>query len=72
MIPRNIRLLEDSVEHTLLCFSDASKKAYSAMIYLYQVSETSTKVNLIFSKARLASESITIPRLELLGVLIGV
>ena len=30
------------------------------------------KVNLIFSKTRLAPEHITIPRLELLGVLIGV
>ncbi|XP_065891682.1 uncharacterized protein [Dysidea avara] len=72
MIPRNIRLTGESVEHALLCFSDASTKAYSAAIYLYQVSETSTRVDLIFAKAHLASEGIIIPRLELLGILIGV
>ena len=41
------------------------------MIYLCQASKTSTKVDLIFSKIRLASEHVTIPRLELLGILIG-
>ena len=71
-IARNIILPDDSVEFTLLCFSDASSKAYAAAICLYQASKTSTKVDLIFSKTRLASEHVTIPRLELLGILIGV
>ena len=71
-IARNIILPDDSVEFTLLCFSDASSKAYAAAIYLYQASKTSAKVDLIFSKTRLASEHVTIPRLELLGILIGV
>ena len=71
-IARNIILPDDSVEFTLLCFSDASSKAYAAAIYLYQASKTSTKGDLIFSKTRLASEHVTIPRLELLGILIGV
>ena len=68
-IARNIILPDDSVEFTLLCFNDASSKAYAAAIYLYQASKTSTKVDL---KTRLASEHVTIPRLELLGILIGV
>jgi len=71
-ITRNIRLSDDSIECALLCFCDASAKAYAAVIYIYQVSNTSVKVDLIFSKTRLASEHVTIPRLELLGILIGV
>ena len=72
VVTKNIILPEESVEFTLLCFSDASSKAYAAVIYLCQASKTSTKVDLIFSKTRLASEHVTIPRLELLGILIGV
>ena len=36
-IARNIALPDNSVEYTLLCFSDASAKAYAAVIYLYQL-----------------------------------
>ena len=72
VIPRNIKLLDDSVIYTLLCFSDASSKAYTTVIYLHQASKSSTRVDLIFSKTWLASEHNTIPRLELLGILIGV
>jgi len=71
-IERNIRLPDDSVEFTLLCFSDVSSKAYAVVIYLYQASITSTRVDLIFSKSRFVSEHITIPRLEPLEILIGV
>ena len=71
-ITRNIALPDNSVEYTLLCFSDASAKAYAAVIYLYQASKSSTRVDLIFSKTWLASEHVTIPRLELLGILIGI
>ena len=72
MITRNITLSDDPIEYTLLCFSDSSSKAYVTVIYLHQISKSSTRVDLIFSKTRLASEHITIPRLELLGILIGV
>ena len=34
VIPRNIKLLGDSVIYTLLCFSNTSSKAYTAVIYL--------------------------------------
>jgi len=33
-ISRNIRLSDDSIECTLLCFCDASAKAYAAVIYI--------------------------------------
>jgi len=56
----------------LICFCDASIKAYAAAVYLYHSSLGTYKTDLIFSKTRLAPEQITIPRLELLGVLIGV
>ena len=71
VITRNITLSGEPIECTLICFSDASSKAYATVIYLHQISKSSTRVDLIFSKTRLASEHITIPRLELLGILIG-
>ena len=40
-ITRNIILPEDSIEVTLICFSNASSKAYAAVIYLYQASTIS-------------------------------
>ena len=59
------------IEYSLMCFCDASAKAYATAIYLLQ-SSGSHKSDLIFSKTRLAPQNITIPRLELLGVLIGI
>ncbi|MCP9264089.1 Integrase core domain containing protein [Dirofilaria immitis] len=50
-------------------FSDASSKAYAAAIYVKQSSTTS----LIFVKSRVApNKTMTIPKLELLAILIGV
>ena len=56
----------------LLCFCDASKKLYATAIYLRNISDGT--VDLLFSKARNAPkwETLTIPRLELLSLLIGV
>ena len=64
----------DRVTHKLVCFCDASTKAYAAVIYLLQTnSEGKNRADLIFSKSRLAPvKDMTIPRLELMGVLIGV
>ena len=53
----------------LLCFCDASTKAYASVIYL----KTDTGINLLFSKSRVAPvKKLGTPRLELLAVLIGV
>ena len=62
----------DSVQYSLVCFCDASIKAYATVIYLHQSFSTLCKVDLIFLKTRLAPQNMTIPRLELMGVLIGV
>ena len=59
-------------KYELITFSDASKKAYATAVYLKVVGDESVHVNLIYVKARLAPiKEVTIPRLELLGVLIG-
>lgn len=74
-IPRNILLNTDSrsqeVKYKLLCFCDASARAYATAAYLHQYCNGYSKRDLIFSKARLAPvKTMTIPRLELLAVLI--
>ena len=74
-IPRYLGFLNEDqcfADLTLICFCDASVKAYATTVYLYRSSLGNYKTDLIFSKNRLAPEQITIPRLELLGVLIGV
>ena len=62
------------VTHTLLCFCDASSVAYAGVVYLFQTNkESGFKVDLLFSKKRLVPlKTMSIPRLELLAVLIGV
>jgi hypothetical protein len=56
----------------LVCFCDASEKAYSCVIYIHK-NISSSQAELILAKSRLAPmKSITIPRLGLMGVLIGV
>ena len=53
----------------LLCFCDASSKAYASVIYL----SSDAGVNLLFSKAIVAPiKKLGTPRLELLEVPIGV
>ena len=74
-VPRYIginRRHGEPIEYTLICFCDTSAKAYSAAIYLRQSFSDACKTDLIFCKTRLAPQNTTIPRLELLGVLIGV
>ena len=59
-------------EPKLFCLIDASAKAYSAAVYLYSSVNKKATVNLVFSKAWVAlAKQHSIPRLELLGVLIG-
>ena len=63
----------DKVAYTLICFCNVSTRAYASVIYLVQTnSEGKTSSDLIFSKSRLAPvKSMSVPRLELMGVLIG-
>ena len=72
-IPRylGIKPSDHHVIYSLVCFCDASAKAYAAIIYLHQASSDDCKADLIFSKTLLAPQKSTIPQLELLGVLIG-
>ena len=56
----------------IFVFTDASKDAYEAAVYLKIKSGSHTEVNLVMAKARLAPiKPLSIPRLELLGVVIG-
>lgn len=58
--------------NNLVCFCDASANAYAVCIYLVQFSENRCNSELIFAKTRLApTTKTTIPRLELLAILIG-
>ena len=59
-------------EAELLCFCDPSSKAYGTRIYLRCQENGQTITNLIFSKSRIAPlKETSLPRLELLAVLIG-
>ena len=62
----------EQVQYRLVCFCDASAKAYATAVYLHQSFDDTCKADLIFSKTCLAPQNTTIPRLELLAVLIGI
>ncbi len=69
-ISRRYTLNDKTVQYTSLHgFSDASNRAYGAVVYLRQVHEdTSVSVSLVFAKARVSPlKTITIPRAELLA-----
>ncbi|VDK17567.1 unnamed protein product [Anisakis simplex] len=54
-------------------FTDASSRAYAAVIYLRNNVTTPSETFLLMAKSRIAPiQSLTIPRLELLSILIGV
>ena len=73
-LPRYIGICRDpdSIKYHIVCFCDASVMAYATTIYLHQSIGDTCKADLVFSKTRLAPQGTTIPRLELLGVLVGV
>ena len=58
----------------LLGFSDTSKNAYATTVYLRNGNSGNISTQLLYSKTRLAPKknSISLPRLELLAVLIGI
>lgn len=70
-IPRKIAYQNiDRLE--LHCFTDSSGYAYGAVVYLRVENCYRVSTNIVFSKTRLAPlEGLSIPRLELLGILVG-
>uniref|UniRef100_A0A914QM23 Integrase catalytic domain-containing protein n=1 Tax=Panagrolaimus davidi TaxID=227884 RepID=A0A914QM23_9BILA len=70
---RYIKPVEGEISHELLIFCDASIKAYAAVAYLLTRNQLGeTKIYLIMSKSKIAPvKAITIPRLELLALLLG-
>ena len=73
-IPRFIGIDEitPDTNYYLLCFCDAPKFAFPTTIYL-RISNHKCQVNLLFAKCRLPpKKGTTLPRLELLGTLVGV
>ena len=65
--------IPNRVNYSLAGFCDASALAYATSIYLLVSTQNGITVNLIFSKSRLApvKRQISIPRLELMGFVIG-
>ncbi|XP_065212895.1 uncharacterized protein LOC135840339 isoform X2 [Planococcus citri] len=73
-IPRHIGLKIKRTTYSIHIFCDASQKAYACCAYLICTDKITSAVisNLIFAKVRLAPKNaLSIPKLELLGVLIG-
>ena len=80
-IPCYVSCIGDNLDCCLFVFYDASIKAYATAIYLHIQNQDSVRVYFVFSKMRLASKGsgakkktkeITLPRLELLAMTIGV
>ena len=72
-IPRCLRMDGDVKDFKLHTFTDASGKAYTAAVYArLEYKDDSTTTQLVAPKTRLAPlKAISIPRLELMGALIG-
>ena len=81
-IPRFVSWKDTNVSYQILTFCDASAKSYAAAVYLRAETKDSIQNNLVFSKMRLApcdlgkkrktkAKQLSLPRLELLAVLIG-
>uniref|UniRef100_A0A183C5R8 CCHC-type domain-containing protein n=1 Tax=Globodera pallida TaxID=36090 RepID=A0A183C5R8_GLOPA len=75
---RSVGCLRGKLINTQLhCFVDASKDAYAAAVYLRVESEDTTNATILFAKNRIVpldktqNKTLTIPRLELLAILIG-
>ncbi|KAM7296267.1 uncharacterized protein ISCGN_021446, partial [Ixodes scapularis] len=73
-VPRLIALdfSKDETEKALHVFCDASTRAYGAVAYLTSKEQNGKRVALIMAKSRVAPlKWLTLPRLQLMGALIG-
>uniref|UniRef100_A0A8D9B6W8 Integrase catalytic domain-containing protein n=1 Tax=Cacopsylla melanoneura TaxID=428564 RepID=A0A8D9B6W8_9HEMI len=72
-IPRLVSNNAPGTRYELHAYSDACTKTYAATIYLRCIGEQDICTNLMFSKIKIAprKQTLTLPRLELLGVLIA-
>ena len=72
-LPRRV-LNSESTNLQLHVFVDASQDVYAAVVYLWSLSGETVTIHPIYSKNRLKpkNSNITIPRMELLAILIGV
>jgi len=80
-IPCFIGSNDDGATYRIVTFCDASASSYAAAVYLRVLNKDSIQVNLLFSKMRLAPcgfrkkkpylRQLSLPRLELLAVVIG-
>ena len=62
---------QEASKHELCGFSDASLKAYAAVVYLRVECETGSQVSFVASKTRVSPlKQLSIPRLELLAALL--
>ena len=74
-IPRNLKIESTGeIQYSLACFCDASTRLHTLQCCIFvQKDKVDSKSDLIFAKTRLAPiKEISIPRLELMTVLIGV
>ena len=74
-LPRSVNVyMSPDVETKLVCFTDASKQAFCAVVYVCTSSNHDTfQVRFLVAKSRVSPvKEESIPRLELLGVLLGI
>ena len=75
-IPRYICVangLRKETTFELMCFTDGSSSAYGAVVYLIAKNNNKIESNMVMAKSRLIPmKGMTIPRTELMGVLVGV
>lgn len=71
-IPRWLQAKADDISMDLHRFSDASRVAYAAVVYIRTVdSEGNIHVNLVTAKTKVApTMQVSIPRLELMGAVL--
>jgi len=64
--------VSDRSKWSIHTFTDASKDAYAAVVFLRVMTENGVEIQLLMSKSRVAPiAKLSIPRLELMGCLIG-